>query len=263
MIYLDSDKEKSNDKKIDDKELNEKKSDDKKSNDNKLNLRNKIQKIKNSTMLGISVMVVLVLLVAVTVTWFVFNLQTNIKGNSLQVSDWDFIVSKTTGGPRINDGDTIDLLVDDFTNVTTGVMAPGTTGSIKLFVKTTSDVVTSCNITLDKSQLTLKVDDSNDYSEILQNHICFYKDAQMTQKISMEDAYTFDLTKGEEKEVNIYWKWPYEGDEIMPDTITDEADQKAFLRKYDDEDCIISKYRNKIDGSIELQISGTSKKPES
>lgn len=230
--------------------------------DNKILRRNKIQKAKNTTMLGISFMVVLVLLVAVTVTWFVFSLQTGIRGNSLKVSEWDFIVSKTEGGEPINDGDHIDLLVDDFTNVTTGMMASGTTGKIKLYVRTTSDVVTSCSFALDKSGLTLKVDDTTDYSEILQKHLCFYKDAEMTQEISMENAYTFDLQKGEEKEVNIYWKWPYEGDEIMPDTITDETEKKTFLKQYDDEDCLISEHREKISGNIALNISGISKNPE-
>lgn len=48
----------------------------------------------------------------------------------------------------------------------------------------------------------------------------------------------------------------------MPDTITAPEDIKTFLKNYDDEDCLISKYRDSISGNIVLNINAYGKEPE-
>ena len=161
----------------------------------------KFRRFQNSTLISVSVLLVLILLIAVTVTWFLFNVQTGTNGLSMKVSEWDFIVSKTSGGEPIGEGDTIDLNVDTFSNVNDEKIAPGTTGSITLYIRTATDVISNCIVRLDKSKLTLKVDNNNDYSDILSGHFYFYSDEAMTKEVSMDAPIIIDLVKGVEKEV--------------------------------------------------------------
>lgn len=220
------------------------------------------EKFQKSSMLMISVAIAVILLVAVTVTWFTLGMQVKVEGIGGKVSEWDFIVSLTPDGPQIGENDRISFEVDDFTNVTQGKMAPGTTGTITFYVRTTSDVVAGCQIYLDKSGLTMKVDEDNDYSEILRNHLKFYADAAYTEEIDMTVPMDVEVAIGESKEIVIYWKWPYEGDEIMPEDITEPEAVAQFMKNYDDEDCLISRYRDNIAGNITLSLSAVSKEPE-
>lgn len=219
------------------------------------------EKLQKSSFAMISLLLIIILLVAVTVTWFVLGTHANVNELTGKVSDWDLIVSTTSMGDPITDDDKLVLNVDDFTNVTNGKLAPGTTGTIEFYARSNSDVVAGCSITLDKSALTLE-GDGTDYSEVLQNHLRFYTDDTYTTEIDMENAYTAEITMGEEKKITVYWRWLYEGDEIMPDTITAPEDIKTFLKNYDDEDCLISKYRDSISGNIVLNINAYGKEPE-
>ena len=236
---------------------------------------------KNSKII-ISIVVLLIMLVAATVAWYVLNATSRIEEFSGKISEWDFIVSDTPGGRQITENDVVLVKMNKFTNVKEGRMAPGTFGYSTLYIRAT-DIVTGYAITLDSSTLTFKIpvegnDLSNenidlpqittsesgayyDFTYLLDKHFRFYEDAECVQEIKMNEPAMGELTPNVEKAVNIYWKWLYDGSDSIPEDITDVNLKKEFLLKWDYEDNFISKYKQYIDGSIKIVAVGTQSEP--
>lgn len=223
-----------------------------------MHIKEKAKKILNqkNIMILISMAILVILMISATIAWFVLSRSTSVGGIGSKISEWDFIVSKESGGSPIGKDETLDFNVDSFLNVTTGKMAPGTTGTIDLYVRTTTDVVTGYQLYVDKTELSMLIDQEHDYSDILKKHLIFYTDNTYTTEITDNQPLTGTLKKNQEKKVTIYWKWPYEGDEIMPNTIVDSKEIEAFLKQYDEEDNLISQYRNYISGDIKITAYG-------
>lgn len=228
-----------------------------------MHLKEKAKKIINQkhVMMLISMAILVIMLISATIAWFVLSRTASVESFGGKISEWDFLISKRSGGSPIRPNETLDFKVDDFLNVKKGKMAPGTTGTIEFYVKTTTDVVTAYRVYVDKSELSMIVDDKHDYSDILKKHIVFYTDDTYQTEISEEHPFTGTLKQNEEKKIVLYWKWPYEGSEIMPDTIVDDEEIEAYLKEYDEEDGLISKYRNYISGNIGIIAYGVQEEP--
>lgn len=218
-------------------------------------------KKRKKKILIILTMLITVMLGITAFAWFVMNSSVGADGLDSKIASWDFIISLTPGGAPIGDNEKVEINVDSFLNVKEGKMAPGTTGTITLYARTSSDTIASALVYLDVSSLMMKDNADNDISDILKKHLVFYGDSSFTNIVDMDNPVSFDVEKDVEKTITIYWKWPYEGDEIMPDNITDDDEIAAFLRQYDEEDCLISEYRNNITGNIEVSVVAVNKQP--
>lgn len=228
-----------------------------------MHIKEKAKKILNqkNIMILISLTILVILMISATIAWFVLSRTVSVEEIGNKISEWDFVVSKQSGGNPIGQNETLDFNVDSFLNVSQGKMAPGTTGTIEFYVRTTTDVVTAYRVYVDKTELSMLVDDEHDYSDILKKHLIFYTDNTYTTEITDDKPLIGTLTKNQEKKVVVYWKWPYEGDEIMPDTLVDSEEIEAFLKQYDEEDCLISKYRSYISGNIKITAYGVQAEP--
>ncbi len=228
-----------------------------------MHLKEKVKKIFNQkhVMMLISMAILVIMLISATIAWFVLSRTASVNSFGGKISEWDFLISKTSGGSPIRPNETLDFKVDDVLNVKKGKMAPGTTGTIEFYIKTTTDVVTAYRVYVDKSKLSMKVDDKHDYSDILKKHIVFYTDDTYQTEISEKEPFTGTLKQNEEKKIVLYWKWPYDGSEIMPDTIVDEKEIKEYLKQYDEEDNLISEKRNYISGNIGITAYGVQEEP--
>ena len=238
----------------------------------------RLKKIKNiinskNAMIIISAVIMLILLISATIAWFVLSRDARIDLFSNKISEWDFVVSDTPGGPPISEDTVLKFNVDEFINVTSGVMAPGTSGSIDLYLRTSTDVVTEYALFLDNAGLRLDAYSDNATtdeeiqaekdanSEMLRNHIRFYQDAEHTKELSMTEPIKGELKPNEEVKVSIYWYWLYDGNEAISSEMIDEDESQAVLRKWDLNDNFISDNLDKISGTIDISVFATQQRP--
>ena len=211
-------------------------------------------------MIIISAVIMLILLISATIAWFALARDARISLFSNKISEWDFIVSDSPGGDPISENSVLEFRVDEFINVREGIMAPGTSGSIDLYVRTSTDVVTEFALYLDNTGLRFDAysdeaitdeeiqaeKDAN--SEMLRNHIRFYQDEEHTKELSMTEPIKGELKPDEEVKVSIYWYWLFDGTSDIPSDMTDETEIQTFLRQWDLEDNFISDNQDKISG---------------
>ncbi len=210
---------------------------------------------KKAIMIIIPVLII-VLIPVIVGAWYILSKNAGVNMFGGKMSQWDLIVSDTPGGDPISEDDLLKINVDEFTNVTSGVMAPGTYGTIDLYIRTTSDVVSEYAIYVDKTGLKL-----DDKSQMLQNHIKFYMDNSFTQEVDMNTPLVGSIDKGKEVKATIYWYWVYDGTNDIPANLTSEAEIQEFLRQWDLDDCYISDNQDKLSGGLEIYVSAYQQEP--
>lgn len=226
---------------------------------------------KKAIMIIIPILIIALIPVGVG-AWYILSRNAGVDMFGGKMSRWDLIVSDTPGGDPISEDDLLKINVDEFTNVTSGVMAPGTYGTIDLYIRTTSDVVSEYAIYIDKTGLRLDAYDStatgneiqkqkDDNSKMLQNHIKFYTDKSFTQEVNMNTPLVGSISAGKEVKATIYWYWVYDGTDDVPSNLTSQADIQAFLRQWDLDDCYISDNQDKLAGGLEIYVSAYQQEP--
>lgn len=238
----------------------------------------KLKKVKEkinskNLMILISAVVMLILLISATVAWFVLSRDAKINLFNNKISEWDFIVSDTSGGEPISDSSVLNFNIDEFVNVKNKAMAPGTYGSFDLYIRTSTDVVTEYTLFLDNTGLRLEVysdDAQNDEekeaekeenSSMLRKHIRFYQDEQHTKELNMTEPLKGQLQANTEEKVTIYWYWLYDGSDEISDDMTQE-EKEEFLRKWDLEDNFISDNKDKLSGTVNISVFASQQIPD-
>ncbi|WP_167954754.1 hypothetical protein [Anaerosporobacter faecicola] len=223
--------------------------------------------INRKTILLSTTLAVLVLtLITVTVAWFESSVFVQSDESTMNTASWDFKVSLTAGGEPVKNTDKINLNVGTFTNVATGKLAPGTSGHFSLFITSNSDVTTGYQIGIDKSLLTLIIpageghDTDMDYSDLLKKHFQFYTTNELGEKTYITEAVLAEgnLEIGVEKEVVLYWEWPYEADVSELGT---QEEKDAAIKQYDEEDTFIGENKQYIAGGITVNVKGVQAEP--
>ena len=97
---------------------------------------------------------------------------------------------------------------------------------------------------------------------MLQNHIRFYQDAEHTIELSMTSPIKGELKANEEVKVSIYWYWLYDGNEAIPEDLTDEDEIQSFLKQWDLDDNFISNNSDKLSGAIDVSVFASQQKPQ-
>ncbi len=224
---------------------------------------------KKHVMSAVSAVILLILLITASVAWFALQRSGIIEGIGTKVSEWDFIVSLESMGEPLEHDQSIDILANSIkTNeIGKGKLAPGSYGSIDLYIRNSSEVASDYLLTIDKSKFIVDPgSNSLDYSakeltSFLHSHIKFYADKEYTKEVSVDKPIEGELVLGEEQKVTIYWVWHYDGEFLCTDEMTEEEKNKV-MDKYDEEDVIISENRQYIVGSIRIAVSGTQKEPQ-
>ena len=236
---------------------------------------NKINKIPGKKYVLIFTMpvILLILLISATGAWFVLSRNARVDLFDGKISEWDLVVSDTPGGPPITDGQNIKLNYTDFTNVSKGVMAPGTYGTINLYIRTSTNVVTDYAVYIDRTGLKLDAYSGTSLtpeeierqkeanSRMLQEHFRFYLDSDFTREVNMSEPITGTLAPGHEDKITIYWYWLYDGENNIPEDLADEEEIEAFLRQWDLYDCFISDHSDRLSGDIEIHVTATQQIP--
>jgi len=184
-----------------------------------------------------------------TVAWFSVHAAVNMEQIEIQAASTETIkVAIEEGGEDVevlrkeDENTLVSVNMPTFSNVTgEGLMAPGTYGIIKLYVTPLNESVTGCEIVpADVGNWTITyVDESVSAAEkeVLQNllrgHLLFFgvrtkTDGNYTysnhfsakKPLQVDLEWDVENDIGVEKEVTIYWWWPYEYTEI-PAEITD------------------------------------------
>jgi hypothetical protein len=216
----------------------------------------KIFNRKNTIAIIIAALVITLIPVVVG-AWYILSRNAGVNIFGAKISQWDLIVSDTPGGEQLKDGEVVDIKVSEFTNVTSGVMAPGTYGTIDLYIRTTSDTVSEFAIYIDESQLRL----GDDY-EIIQKHFKFYADETLTKEISVDTPLVGSISPNKEVKATIYWYWVYDGSDDIPANLTSQAEIDKFLREWDLEDCFISENQDKLGGNLQVYVSAYQQEPK-
>ncbi len=216
----------------------------------------KIFNKKNSIAILITAIVITLIPVGVG-AWYILSRNAGVNMFGAKISQWDLIISDTPGGKPLKDGDSIDIKVSDFVNVTSGVMAPGTYGTIDLYVRTTSDTVSEFAIYIDESQLKL----GDDY-EIIQKHFKFYTDETFTKEVNMKEPLVGSISPNKEVKATVYWYWAYDGSDDIPTNLTTQAEIDKFLYEWDLEDCFISDNQDKLGGNLHVYVSAYQQEPK-
>lgn len=212
----------------------------------------KKRKINENFILRIEMMVLIMIsLIAVTIAWFVLGNRAWVKGMSLQAGDTEYIkVALETNGEDVTklteDARYVDIGMPTFANTRAGQLAPGTYGEMKLYITALNPAVDGCSISV--NSVPEYVEESNtsvtqeEINKLLKGHIQFYSTCEVNENdgkrkysglITDDKLYNVPLTENVEKEVTIYWVWPYEYTDV-----TDEA-KKAFgsdMEKFFDKD---------------------------
>lgn len=220
-------------------------------------------------MSSISAVVLLILIISVSVAWFVLQRSGIIDGFGTKVSEWDFIVSLESMGEPLEYDQSIDILANSIkTNeIGQGKLAPGSHGSIDLYIRNSSEVVSDYLLTIDNEKLKIDVDKaqsdytSKELSKYLRSHLRFYADKEYTKEVNVDNPMEGEIVIGEEKKVTVYWVWHYDGEFLCTDDMS-EDEKKKIMDKYDEEDVIISEHREYIVGSIRIAVAGTQKEPQ-
>lgn len=225
----------------------------------------KKRKINENFILRVEMMVLIMIsLIAVTIAWFVLSNRAQVKGMNLKAGDAEYIrVAVSENGPDVlelaESERYVEIGMPTFANTKTGQMAPGTYGEMKLYITALNPVVDGCSISVNSVPEYVDEDDTNvtqeEIEKLLKGHIQFYKNCSVDADgnrtysglITDESVYNVPLTE-DEKEVTIYWVWPYEYTDV-----TDEAkeafgtdmDQFFDKDKYDKSEYASGAYKEK------------------
>lgn len=231
----------------------------------------KIKKLfkKKHVMSAVSAVTLLILIITASVAWFALQRSGVIEGIGSKVSEWDFIVSLESMGEPLEHDQSIDILANSIktNDIGKGKLAPGSYGSIDLYIRNSSEVASDFLLTIDNKNLVIDVDKINsDYTSkeltnYLHSHLKFYADSSYTKEVNMDNPVEGELVMGEEQKVTIYWVWHYDGEFLCTDDMTAD-EKKKIMDKYDEEDVIISEHREYIVGSIRIAVAGTQKEPQ-
>jgi hypothetical protein len=216
----------------------------------------KIFNRKNTIAIIIAALVITLIPVVVG-AWYILSRNAGVNMFGAKISQWDLIVSDIPGGEQLKNGEVVDIKVSEFTNVTSGVMAPGTYGTIDLYIRTTSDTVSEFAIYIDESQLRL----GDDY-EIIQKHFKFYADETLAKEISVDTPLVGSIRPNKEVKATIYWYWVYDGSDDIPANLTSQTEIDKFLREWDLEDCFISENQDKLGGNLQVYVSAYQQEPK-
>lgn len=216
----------------------------------------KNRKMNENFILHVEMMVLITIsLIAVTIAWFVLTDRAQVNGMRLMAGDAEYIkVALEAGGQDVTEleGDAkyIDVGMPVFANTKAGQMAPGTYGEMKLYITALSPVAKGCSIRVEHiaEYVQSVVDDSLDpdagnqeniitkseIDKLLKGHIQLY--AQCEEDANGENVYTELISEGEplvvpleqdvEKEVSIYWVWPYEYTDLTQESLNQFSDDK-------------------------------------
>ncbi len=198
-----------------------------------------------NTLTSISCVILLILLIASTVAWYVLNRTGTGRINGTDVSQWDFVVSTEPDAAHpINGGDTIDVFERSIATaeVEQGKLAPGISGSFKLYISCSSDVASHYALLINKEDLIVDISsdtsaqasatalgiDQDDLTGYLQEHIRFYKDSRLTEEITALSPLEGDIDIQDdsiknangiaEVAVDVYWRWEYDGTFLCEDS---------------------------------------------
>ena len=220
----------------------------------------KNRKINENLILHIEMMVLIMIsLIAVTIAWFVLTNRAQVNGMRLQAGSSEYIkVALEEGGPDVlelvEDEKYIDVGMPVFANTKAGQMAPGTYGEMKLYVTALSPIAKGCSIRVEHiaEYVESVVDDSLDggagnqsniitkseIDKLLKGHIQLYSQCTedgngkkvYTGLITEEEPFIVPLEKDVEKEVTVYWVWPYEYTDLPQESLDKYvADKEHFF----------------------------------
>ena len=243
----------------------------------------KNRKINENLILNIEMMVLITIsLIAVTIAWFVLTNRAQATGVQLMAGDTEYIkVALEAGGQDVTEleGDAkyIDVGMPVFANTKAGQMAPGTYGEMKLYITALSPIAKGCNIRVEHiaEYVQSVVDDSLDpdagnqenvitkseIDKLLRGHIQLY--AKCEEDANGENVYTELISEGEplvvhleqdvEKEVTIYWVWPYEYTDLPEEALQVFGDDKEqFFDEDEYNDTLPDEYPSEIFVSLSL-----------
>ena len=174
---------------------------------------------------------------------------------------------------EINDnGATIDIGLEQLTNIEAGMIAPGSYGEFHFYITTPTIDINAYEINIiPKFDIHSDYDeDTEEILEVIENHILFfatkdgndYGDKLRIDDIANdeEDGYingNKQVAEGElelnvEKEVVVYWYWPYEYADVPGVDVGDITEEN--IRKYDLEDTLMGNYLNSF--RLHFEVKG-------
>lgn len=214
----------------------------------------KIKKIKDfissrSAMTSVSAIIMLVLLIVVTIAWFVIVRVAYIDDFSASTLSKEIYLSTDEEGEHLLQSDgSKSFNVDAFSNVTSDKLVPGVTGSIDIYVHTQSDYVNGFVLRLDNAPLRLVVagdtGESEDRSDMLKEHIKFYADQECTYEFNMDNIIEGYVSAGSPTKVTLYFKWFYE---CPKENATPEE-----IKAWDEDDLYICNNKTGLSGTVTL-----------
>lgn len=219
----------------------------------------------------IMIIVSLLMIIGFTVAWYTGNQENaTVSGMQMVAGDrGDIKIALTSKGDDIFVLKTNDVVGDEYVSVgleeltnVEGKLAPGAFGEATFYLTPESDKACSCLIVPKVGILvngeyylgegSVSGNDIGGYSseelyEIIERHIVFYKDEQMTEKLGKDEAIRIEWTEQEcidgqmpEKAVSVYWQWYYEYPFTQEEeNILTKEEKDLKLKDYDEEDNII------------------------
>lgn len=181
--------------------------------------------------------------ITATVAWFTFSVSASVQNMEIKTGDAEIIkVAVVTEG---EDVDTIratgkepeaTITMPVFTGVTqteenTKVLAPGTYGSVTLYITPLKTDITACKILPsffgsdgEEYGLTYLNQDLTDdeklvIEQLVRGHILFFSEYDEETKeysglITEDSPVQYKLNKNVENQITIYWYWPYEYEDL-------------------------------------------------
>lgn len=216
--------------------------------------------VSTLVMAAVSIM----MLVGVTIAWYtVVHLRPSVVGMQMRAEETAGIsVALESGGKDITEltGDDryVKIGLEKLLNIENNQIAPGAYGEVTFYVRALNKNVAACQLipslvpgyeeefaknypdgVPEEAMVTINNSLKN-ISKVLEEHVDFYKDKEMTGKVNLETPLHVDLewdtqnNVGVEKTVTLYWKWHYEDPEA--EGMTAGTDKELVIYDYDMED---------------------------
>lgn len=142
-------------------------------------------------------------------------------------------------------GASIDLALSKLINIEENKLGPGAFGEVHIYISSASANYTGYTIKIIPN-CDLIEDGDEEALELAKEHIRFYaakNEDEYAQLIPYEiDGVRDTIAFGEQKEVVLYWYWPYEYEDVPDQTEISAKDE----REYDLQDTVIGNYIQSI-----------------
>lgn len=231
---------------------------------------------------------IIIILIAATIAWFIgfhpiqlmdFDMAADDLGDLyVEVGIEPYDISSEKDGSEIihrmaigsinENGAMIDIDLAQLINIEENKIGPGAFGKIHFYITTKTDLNTEYKLSITPTVTiteneTITEEEKADSLELLKNHIKFYAeyskeegyDEEIQYRNIGEDFVGLEgvLENGVEKEVVIYWYWPYEYTDI-PGVVSNIEGIEDQIVQYDLEDTKIGNYIDKV--NFQFQVEG-------